>query len=164
MFQQHAAQYHLHWSQHNMIGSRRSRMATFSTESSPSGRISNGRHPTSARSSRSPCGADRVGILRERSSSSAGHFRVGRTWTPSEMIPHFGDSLAPQGASVCCVSLGACFACFDNTTATLHFLLDICFMVSPSCTNVIVICSVLTHCLCLWLVSTLLFLFPVVCV
>ena len=29
LFQQHAAQYHLHWSQHDMIGSFRSRMATF---------------------------------------------------------------------------------------------------------------------------------------
>ena len=37
-------------------------------------------------------------------------------------------------------------------------------MDSPSCIIVIVICSVLTHRLCLWLVSILRFFFPAVCV
>ena len=92
--------------------------------------------------------------------------RIGRTWTPSEMIPHFCffDFLARQGAGVCSVSLGACVASFDSTTVTGHALPDICFMVSPSCIIVMVICSVLTHRLCLWLVSILRFFFPVFCV
>ena len=53
---------------------------------------------------------------------------------------------------------------FDSTTVTGHVLPDICFMVSPSCIIVIVICSVLTHRLCLWLVSILRFFLPAVCV
>ena len=51
------------------------------------------------------------------------------------------------------MSLGACVACFDSTTVTGHVLPDNCFMVSPSCIKVIVICCVLTHRLCSWLVS-----------
>ena len=47
--------------------------------------------------------------------------RMGRTWTPYEMIPHFVlDFLARQRASVCSASLGACVACFDSTTVTGH--------------------------------------------
>ena len=51
------------------------------------------------------------------------------------------------------MSLEACVACFDSTTATRPVLPDICFMVSPSCIIVIVICSVLTHRLCLCFVG-----------
>ena len=47
-----------------------------------------------------------------------------------------------------------------SSSTTGHVLPDICFMVSPSCIIVIVICSVVTHRLCLWLVSTLSFLLP----
>ena len=72
--------------------------------------------------------------------------------------------MARQGADVCSVSLGACVACFDNTTVTGRVPPDTCFMVSPSCIVVTVICSVLTYHLCLWLVSILRFFFPVVCV
>ena len=53
--------------------------------------------------------------------------------------------MAPQGAGVCSVSLGACVACSDSTTVTGHVHRDICFMVSPSRIIVMVICSVLTH-------------------
>ena len=72
--------------------------------------------------------------------------------------------LALQGAGVCSVSHGGCVACFEGTTVTGHVSPDICIMVSPSCIIVIVICSVLTHRLGLWLVSVLRFFFPAVCV
>ena len=72
--------------------------------------------------------------------------RMGRTWTPSELIPvFFVDFSFRQGASVCSASPGACVARFDTTAVTGHVLPDICFMVSPSRTFVFVICSVLTH-------------------
>ena len=71
--------------------------------------------------------------------------------------------MARQGASVSTVSLGACVACFDSTTDTGHVPPDFCFMVSPSCIIVVVICSVLTHRICSWPVSILRFFFPVVC-
>ena len=57
----------------------------FIIESSPSGRISNGRRPTSARSSPSPCGTGRIGILREKSQVHEHQVGMARTWTPSEM-------------------------------------------------------------------------------
>ena len=41
---------------------------------------------------------------------------------------------------------------------------DVCSMTIPKCVVVIVICSVVTHCLCLWLVSVLRFFFAAVCV
>ena len=92
----------------------------FGIKSSPNGRISNGRRPTSGRS------------LRHRQVHKH-QVRMGQTWTPSELIPHFWeDFLARQGAGVCCVSRGACVACCDSTTVTGHVIQDICFMVSPS--------------------------------
>ena len=71
--------------------------------------------------------------------------------------------MARQGAGVCSVSLAACVACCDSTTVTERVPPDNCFVVSPSRIIVIVICSVLTHRLGLWLVSILRFFFPVIC-
>ena len=68
------------------------------------------------------------------------------------MILHLDFFLDRQGACVCSVSL----ARFDSTTVTGHVFPDICFMTSSSRIIVVVICSVLTHRLCVCLVSILL--------
>ena len=72
-------------------------------------------------------------LTRSRSRSACRHFREkGRLIAAADV--------AVERA----LSLGTCVACFDSTTVTGHVLPD-CFMVSPSCIIVIVICSVLAH-------------------
>ena len=167
---QHAAQNHLQWSQHpphdripsqpyrHFLVSKVSKLEDLEWPAPDKLKVES--VPVWCLSDWNSCGRS----LRHRQVHEH-QVRMGRTWTPSEMIPHFGgDFLARQGAGVCSVSLGACVASFDSTTDTGHALPDICFMVSPSCIIVMVICSVLTHRLCLWLVSILRFFFPVVCV